>query len=322
METQKTQVSKRPKKTPTPPKEQKGGKNIGLVIALVGIILILSGVIGYLFMQKSSDDKIISEKNEVIEDKSESIDSLGLALEEEIDKLRILQSQYVELGEEKESIESQIAELEESLTIWKNKASYSSSQKSKIQKKLEQALKDSEERQLVMRQEVDSLSLLNKDLQFAADSLIATTTDQQTVITDLSKKAARLRAENANVVVRNSKGKVVTKTPYKNKYVETIQVLFNIAVNDDAPLGKREVTIRIQKPEGGILYNSSSGGGTFTDENEKELFYTAAKSIDFTNTYQEVSLPYTKESDLGSGIYKVELHADGELLGNTAFEVK
>jgi hypothetical protein len=180
-----------------------------------------------------------------------------------------------------------------------------------------------------MLKEIDSLKLMatrlentNKDLNFSNDSLRATTNDQLLVNQGILKKASRLKAENVSMVILGKNDKIINKSPYKEHNIKSISSTFNLSKNELAQKGKRSLVMRIEKPDGGILYDVSANGNTFTTSSNEQFYYTVAKDMNYNNAYEEVTLTYTKQSPMLEGTYKVNLYLDGELLTTTSFEVK
>jgi len=82
---------------------------------------------------------------------------------------------------------------------------------------------------------------------------------------DLEKKvqiASRLQAENIKIIAIGRSGKFREET-FKNRQINKLKIEFNIAKNDVALKGAREIMIQITDPDGIILFDVETGSGTF-----------------------------------------------------------
>ncbi len=177
---------------------------------------------------------------------------------------------------------------------------------------------------------------------------------------DLEKKvqvASRLQAQNIKVTAISRTGKFREET-FKNRHINKLKIEFNIAKNDVALIGGREIMIQITDPDGNILFDVATGSGTFilagnntakqdilladasqpdTEGNilfdvatssetfimdGKEEFYTAKQDILFDNSGQKLNFLYDKGTDYPSGLYQVEVYSDGFVIGSSNFTVK
>jgi hypothetical protein len=108
---------------------------------------------------------------------------------------------------------------------------------------------------------------------------------------------------------------------YRARQVDKIKITFNLAKNDVAPKGTRDIMMRLIEPDGSALFNLALGSGTFM-VNGEETYYTAKREIVFDNTQQPVSFVYSKGADYKKGKHTVELYADGFIIGTTNFTLK
>ena len=170
--------------------------------------------------------------------------------------------------------------------------------------------------------QIDSLNTLNVALQ--EENL--TVKNQYSQVQDMNKEledknsnlletvdvAKTLRAMSVNALPINAKGK------YKKKAskVEKIKVCFTLAQNKVVEPGEKNVYIRILTPSNKVL------GKEVILVDDEEIVCSAKRKIQYDNRDIEVCVFWTKDHEISTGIYKVEVYERGKLIGNTSFELK
>lgn len=168
------------------------------------------------------------------------------------------------------------------------------------------------------------------------DSLNRLTAEQKVIIADVTQKynaasrqinnlseekknlnkkvtlAAQLDATNISVQATNKRGKVAKKV----KDVVKFKINFSIVKNITAETGERTLYIRITKPDNDVLTKSASN--TFTYEN-RNLTYSIKKYIEYNGEEQNITVYWDVEEFLYAGAYRVDLFADGTLIGSQSF---
>lgn len=168
------------------------------------------------------------------------------------------------------------------------------------------------------------------------DSLNRLTAEQKVIIADVTQKynaasrqinnlseekkslnkkvtlAAQLDATNISVQATNKRGKVAKKV----KDVVKFKINFSIVKNITAETGERTLYIRITKPDNDILTKSASN--TFTYEN-RNLTYSIKKYIEYNGEEQNITVYWDVEEFLYAGAYRVDIFADGTLIGSQSF---
>ena len=184
---------------------------------------------------------------------------------------------------------------------------------------------------LVMKdQEIAHLKDVNEKLLTENTNLKTTTNELHAALDQehqdrqqLESKVAiaeRLKAENIKVLAINNKGKI-KDSEFKARFIDKIRVEFNIADNPIAPVGGKDIMIRVVGPDENPLFDVEKGGGTFM-LNGKEEFYTLKQQILFDNSKQKLTYDYEKGSEYGPGRYTVRIYADDYLMGEQAFLIK
>lgn len=181
--------------------------------------------------------------------------------------------------------------------------------------------------------EIDSLNRLNLALQNENDRVRseleesnlqneALTSDNAT----LSEKvaiAAQLNAVNIDIMMiykaaLSSKTKERVKHPHKiGGSTNEIKVRFVLSRNVTASNGMRTVYVRILTPTGNVL--NAAGRCPFED---KEVDYTAKKTIEYTGEEMPMELYVSKKDTLIPGTYRIQVIVDGHEIGARSIELE
>lgn len=141
----------------------------------------------------------------------------------------------------------------------------------------------------------------NQDLSSERDSLAGTV-----------KKASELKAMNLTAIGINKRGKNTNRISKLDK----IKVCFNIDENVIATKGEKWIYLRIAKPDKYVLFESESDLFIFEG---KEITYSAKRMINYYGKVMDMCIYWKKSELLIQGLYYVDIFADGNLIGTTAF---
>lgn len=148
----------------------------------------------------------------------------------------------------------------------------------------------------------------------AASRQISNLSEEKKNLTKTVTLAAQLDATNISVQPTNKRG----KTAKKVKDVVKFKINFSIVKNITAQTGERTLYIRITKPDNDVLTKSPSN--TFAYEN-RELAYSIKKYIEYNGEEQAVTVYWDVEEYLYAGTYRVDIFADGTLIGSQSFSL-
>ena len=135
--------------------------------------------------------------------------------------------------------------------------------------------------------------------------------------------ASELKIKNIRHSYINNKGKeVVVKKgkPFKLNAIDKIKISFDLPANKVSRKGGKDIMLRVKEPEGSIVFDRSSGSGTFECEG-KELLYTSKQTILYDNKKKTVFFLYHQNS-YKTGKHITEIYADGRNLGTGEFYIK
>lgn len=173
--------------------------------------------------------------------------------------------------------------------------------------------------------QIDSLNQINAQQKVViaevtqkyndASRQITNLTEERNTLTEQVTLASLLDATGIRVVPLNKRGKEAKRT----KDTEKLQISFNIAKNITAKTGDRTLYVRILKPDNDVLTRDASD--TFSYEN-RQLTYSIKKYIEYTGEEQAVSVYWDVQEFLYAGNYRLDIFAEGNLIGSSTFSLK
>ena len=285
-----------------------------LKIAAVALILVLIGIVTWLFLDLREQKQMNQEMQELAElDKQE--------MENEYERFTL---QYSEMMTQinNDSIVAQLTQeqlrtqqlLEELKKVKANDAR----EIARLKKELA-TVRD------VLRsyiRQVDSLNQINETLRIEnsqiRDELAASNREKVGLAHEkasLSEKvaiAAQLDATGITMTPLNKRNKQAKKM----KDCKQIQVSFNIAKNVTAANGQRTVYVRIQTPNGDVL-----NGGSFNYE-DRRIEFSMKKTIEYAGEELPVTTYWDVTEFLSAGDYRVSIFVDGNMIGTRTFNFK
>lgn len=287
-------------------------KNTLLIVAGSLLILLLIGVTILLISEKQTNKELVMEFNLDKED---------------------LENQYTDFARQYDELKLTVSN--DSLSVLLEQ------EQLKTQRLLEElrTVKSSNATEIRrLKKELASLRKVMIGYINQIDSLNRLTAQQKEIIADVTKKynaasrqinnlseekknltktvtlAAQLDATNISVQPTNKRG----KTAKKVKDIVKFKINFSIVKNITAETGERTLYIRITKPDNDVLTKSSSN--TFPYEN-RELVYSIKKYIEYNGEEQAVTVYWDVEEYFYAGTYRVDIFADGTLIGSQSFSL-
>lgn len=284
----------------------------------VGLMLIL-GIALYL---------IISQQNEMNNFKTQ------VAIEEE---RRALEAEYANLAFEYDQFEGSkmyinndtlIKQLEnEKMKVQRLLEELRTTKASNAQR-IEELKKELSTLRSVMKGyliQIDSLNTLNQKLekenkivnskyQEAAKAATLLQKDKEE-LTHQVTLASKLDAVAISVKALNNKGKETSKI----KKIEDIKISFLIAKNVTAQPGERYVYARIIKPDSDVLIKNKDNLFAYEDS---QINFSIKRLITYDSEETPVEMFWKVEEFLDPGTYKVEIFADGNMIGKKSFTLE
>jgi hypothetical protein len=172
--------------------------------------------------------------------------------------------------------------------------------------------------------QIDSLDRLNKQLIVEKEEIRGQYQQATQTVTQLSTEKEQLtervqiaaKLDAGNISVRGITNK--NKETGNIKKMDQLEIRFTITKNITAQPGEKTVYIRIQQPNDDVLVKSS--GNVFAFEN-KNITYSAKRTIDYTGEETPMSIYWKIEEFLQPGTYRVDIFADGNLIGRKSFKL-
>ena len=173
--------------------------------------------------------------------------------------------------------------------------------------------------------QVDSLNRLNAQLvqekedvtrkYHAASETASALRKEKETLTQRVTLASKLDAVaiSASALTRRN------KPTEKISKAEKIRIDFTIAKNVTAPVGEKYVYVRILKPDNDVLVKSRTNTFAYEDQN---INYSIRKNIEYEGEEIPVTLFWNIEEYLYPGNYRVDIFADGNLIGQKNFSLE
>ena len=290
-------------------------------LIIIGFLVLTNLATLFLFYQnnQAQDDALQSNQQELKETYNK-LESISNELDLKIEEIQKLGGDVEELRLIRETLEMEKEQLQ-------NDNQLAQKQYAKIAARVEGY------RELLVKkdEEISELKRLNdvlysentelKEEQRVLNQTLSEVESDKQTLAEKVEQASQLEAENIQVVGLNSRGKGKERDRYRNSQLAQLQVKFNLAKNDVAPVEGKDIMIRVLEPDGNVVFDVARGSGTFMHDG-KEMYYTAKQNILFDNSGQELSFLYEKGSDYNEGRHTVEIYADDYVIGKSSFEVR
>ena len=175
--------------------------------------------------------------------------------------------------------------------------------------------------------QIDSLNEINKilrqeNLEVKEDNVRITREKEQVVkekerLQQTVQRAAMLEARDLIAEPLNNRSK---PTKYARR-TEKVRIYFVLGKNPTAKRGAKDIYARIMRPDQLLMIKSKDDLFQFED---LKIQYSAVRNINYEGQELAVTIWWdnTNEPQLMTGIYTVNLFADGNEIGETTFEIK
>lgn len=294
--------------------ENSSGNRVKILVAAIIVLFLGLGIAGYFIFQKNTQLEELQQNNDInkqqLEDEYESIalqyegfkfsvqnDSLLQKLDNEQAKVQRL---LEELRTVKASNRVEISRLNDELASLRKILRSYVVQIDSLNRANERLKKENKEITQKYEQTTQTLSQVSQE---------------RANLTEKVSRAAKLDATAINIQATNKKGKVQKKI----KNVEQLIVSFLVTKNITAQPGERTIYVRIMKPDDDVLVKSRAN--VFQYEN-REINYSMKRILEYGGEETSVSLYWAVEEYLMPGTYKVDIFADGNLIGSRSFSLE
>jgi hypothetical protein len=172
--------------------------------------------------------------------------------------------------------------------------------------------------------QIDSLNTANERLRKEKSQVEqrfrSVSTEKEQLSKELERQtervtlASRLDATGITIVPTNERGKAVKKI----KQMSQFAVSFRIVKNITAPVGEKAIYIQIRKPDDDVLVKDRSNVFSFEGKN---VSYSMKKTVEYDGEELPVTMYWDIEEYLSPGTYRIDIFADGNLIGRKPFEL-
>ena len=288
-------------------------KNKSLIIIGSILVLLLAGVTVLLVMEKTMNKELVQE----FELEKEDLENEYTRFAQQYDELKLtVSNDSLSVLLEQEQLKTQRL-LEELRTV-------KSSNASEI-RRLKKELASLRKVMISYINQIDSLNQLTarqqeviKDVTRkynAASRQISSLSEEKKTLNEKVALAAQLDVTNIRIEPQNKRGRETSRI----KNVVKFKIDFSIVKNITAETGEKTLYLRITKPDNSVL--TKSDADTFQYEN-RNLAYSIKKYIEYTGEEQAVTVYWDVEEYLYAGNYRVDIFADGTLIGSQSFSLK
>ena len=295
---------------------EKGTGGFYKIIAILLFILLL--IVAWLFFNETQKTKrLIVQQNETVQAKD--------SLSHEFDNLL---AEYESLESNNDSLNTQLGEEQTRIKEIMKKLRREKVVNREVIKKYKAEM---ETLRKVMRSfivQIDSLNTMNialkkENVEVKKQYKAATTKNENLAqkneeLSTQVDKASKIKTFNISVLPLNRRGRKVKKA----KKVDKFKVCFTLGENDIAKPGKRDVYIRIARPDDLVLISSEENLFTFEG---KELAYTSKREVEYDNQEKEMCIFFQNtlnKEGLIPGNYAVDIFTDGKQVGTVDFHLK
>lgn len=290
------------------------GKKTILIIISIVVLILAAGILTYLFLDQK---KANSEMAQLFELEKQEMENEYTRFANQYDELQfqISNDSLIDV------LESEKLKTQRLLEELRSVKSTNASEISRLKKELASV-------RAVLRTyivQIDSLNKLNQALTNENKEVKQKYTEAARQINNLSQEkknlnekvalASQLDVTNIWITPKNKRDKTVSKVKDIVKFV----IGFTIVKNITAPTGERTLYIRITKPDNDVLTKNASN--TFEYEN-RTLAYSIKKYIEYTGEEQAVTVYWNVEEFLYAGTYRVDVFADGTMIGSQRFTLE
>ncbi|MBR5569110.1 MAG: hypothetical protein IKW27_10275 [Bacteroidales bacterium] len=274
-----------------------------VMYALIAAVVVLAGVLAYIWYQKSS-----------------LVNELTVEKEELTAQMVALQNDYETLSSEYDDINLQLdsSRIEVQLLIEKIQKTEATNRS-----KIRQYEKELGTLRSIMKSyviQIDSLNTLNKKLTADAAEARRQAAESRKKSEELSKTVAGLtsqvaagaviKAYNLKTEAYNSMDKVTDRS----SRVVYLLTSLSLGENDLAERGPVTVYIRVKDPDGVLLVNDTQKTFTYGGET---MICSASREVDYQGSEVEMGIYLNGITGYVKGVYTIEAYTAKSLLGTT-----
>ena len=287
-----------------------------VIIVFVLLLLVAGGVIFYLLRSLSTTQTEMEEMVEMMNYEKEQLENeyADVALEIEGMSIKVNNDSLLhQLDREQKRVQLLLEELRTVKATNARRIAELKEDLSTVRKVLVSYVR-----------QVDSLTAVNTKLEAenrqvqqryeAATEEVKVLSEERERLVEKVTIASQLEATAVNVDLQNERGR---KTKSVRK-LAIIKVDYTIAKNNTAEVGNKTIYMRITTPDDMVLQKQATDLFAFEGS---QIAFSARKSFEYTGEELSDAIYYTVTETLWEGDYRVDLFADGHLIGQQYFNL-
>ena len=286
--------------------------NTGVLYGVLGLLVVILAIAVYLLLDTRKNLTLVSadlaEKTEYFRMEKDSLEG----------ELRTIYFSY-------DTLETSNLELQVEMKQQQEKIDKLISMKADDAYKIKMYRREMETLRSVLRSyivQIDSLNLQNQELMAENKQLrnterrLATEKEQleqdKIQLEEIKDLASTLQASQVDLVLLNKRDKKTQKIRTTVK----VRVDFVLRANQVTPAGEKHLTLRIIRPDQVVL---GSPELEMMDYDGEQIPVSASRTVNFENEDLPVSIFWANDGEIVPGEHRVELHAEGKLIGQSSF---
>jgi uncharacterized protein (DUF3084 family) len=286
--------------------------NTGVLYGVLGLLVVILAIAVYLLLDTRKNLTLVSadlaEKTEYFRVEKDSLEG----------ELRSIYFSY-------DTLETSNLELQVEMIQQQEKIDKLISIQADDAYKIKMYRREMETLRSVLRSyivQIDSLDMQNQELKAENKQLrnterrLATEKEQleqdKIQLEEIKDLASTLQASQVDLVLLNKRDKKTQKIRTTVK----VRVDFVLRANQVTPAGEKHLTLRIIRPDQVVL---GSPELEMMDFDGEPIPVSASRTVNYENEDLPVSIFWTNDGEIVPGEHRVELHAEGKLIGQSSF---
>ncbi|MDB4347547.1 hypothetical protein OAB01_02710 [Bacteroidia bacterium] len=304
---------------------QKDKKSKIFLYAVIAILAITNGLLGYKLYTGKKDNVFLTQQNETLNEDRKSLEEELTSLSNELEATKSSEAQKDSaISELQTQLERKVAQLRTAL----NGKNLSKKELTKLRAEISSLRAESTAFQNKIRALEDELAVTTQNLNQTTTKLTAEKQVTEKLNTTIAQKEAviakgkQLIADQVSVTgikIRKSGKEVETS---KTRRTDAIKATFRIQENKIADAGDKPLYVKITGPDGVTFEPLNGSNGEFQLADGGAAKYSVMKIIDYKNTDQIVDVYHKKGTEYAEGIYSVEVFADKVSIGKSSVTLR
>jgi uncharacterized protein (DUF3084 family) len=286
--------------------------NTGVLYGVLGLLVVILAIAVYLLLDTRKNLTLVSadlaEKTEFFRTEKDSLEG----------ELRNIYFSY-------DTLETSNLELQVEMKQQQEKIDKLISVQAEDAYKIKMYRREMETLRSVLRSyivQIDSLNLQNQELMAENKQLknterrLATEKEQleqdKVQLEEIKDLASTLQASQIDLVLLNKRDKETNRVRTTVK----VRVDFVLRANQVTPAGEKHITLRIIRPDLVVL---GSPELEMLEHAGEQIPVSASRIVNYENEDLPISVFWTNDGEIVPGEHKVELYAEGKMIGTASF---